>query len=460
MKKLTGSFILIVILVVAGINLYLFGVKPVYSYVSEDFIETDAALGNPYEGMYHIYAYTLTDEDFSSTADIAADLEGDEYRLALVEVNLRNFSDKELSVTALEQLNNILSVFDASDKSLILRLLYDWDGNAKATEPDNIELIRSHIVAAAPIINSHADSIYIMQGLLIGDYGEMHDSDLISDDNLCLLSDLLYSYMDKDIYLAVRTPAQWRLITKSEDPSVDHGICSRLGLFNDGLLGSESDTGTYTLRSREREHEFQSILCEHVQNGGEVIIDNPYNDYENARYDLELIHISYLNSEYDQAVLNKWKNSTETTDPVWRGHTGYEYIENHLGYRFYLSFSDMITGGSWMNPTQTLRITLKNMGFSVSYKPFHAYISLHPTGKKAGDDIVLDVPTDLETLMSEETRSVDISLPMDRLENSDYEVWFYIQDDTTGETILTANDNLVDGRIMLGTINCRSLLKK
>lgn len=84
------------------------------------------------------------------------------------------------------------------------------------------------------------------------------------------------------------------------------------------MLGTANDTGTYgdtpasadAYRSawvREDELDFQNRLCNFVPNGGEVILDNPFNDLAHALSDLSRMHVSYLNSEHDPAVLDKWK---------------------------------------------------------------------------------------------------------------------------------------------------------
>ena len=44
---------------------------------------------------------------------------------------------------------------------------------------------------------------------------------------------------------------------------------------------------------------FQEKLCQYVPNGGEVTVDNEYNDLDNAITDLSQMHVSYLNSEHD-----------------------------------------------------------------------------------------------------------------------------------------------------------------
>ena len=51
------------------------------------------------------------------------------------------------------------------------------------------------------------------------------------------------------------------------------------------------------IRDREEELAFQDVLCSSVPSGGEVIVDNPYNDLENAIADLKTMHVSYLNED-------------------------------------------------------------------------------------------------------------------------------------------------------------------
>lgn len=74
----------------------------------------------------------------------------------------------------------------------------------------------------------------------------------------------------------------------------DGSLASRLGLFNDGMLGSVYDLGTYDdtpltssstpgeKGSRSDELIYQYKLCQYVPNGGEVTVNNEYNDLENA----------------------------------------------------------------------------------------------------------------------------------------------------------------------------------
>lgn len=96
------------------------------------------------------------------------------------------------------------------------------------------------------------------------------------------------------------------------------------------------------------------------------------------------MHISYLNSEHDTAVLDKWKNSTYTgsrTD-VFSGCPGYDYISTHLGYRYVMKESS-VDFHSDLSDTASLYITIANTGFSSAYTRFDTVLFLtdESTGK-------------------------------------------------------------------------------
>ena len=60
-------------------------------------------------------------------------------RLVLLEINLKNFNNTELSDNALAQIDRIFTMWDESPHAVILRFLYDWDGKAMqtASKPSN-----------------------------------------------------------------------------------------------------------------------------------------------------------------------------------------------------------------------------------------------------------------------------------------------------------------------------------
>ncbi len=444
-------------------------------YTQEEYVESAADLQNPYIGWYQIYGYTITEDaafDFSEITELEHGP-----GLVLLQLNLKNYAHIPLSKEALNCLDDILSAWQSTGRQLILRFLYDWDGNAAETEPDSLSLIIKHMSQTAEVVNRHSDCVYILQGIFVGAWGEMHGSRYLDEESMRILAKHLNFVMDEQIFLAVRTPEQWRTITRSSDPIMDAqtheelsgspAIAWRLGLFNDGMLGSETDLGTYASsdgavsgssyekRSRQEELAFQNQLCRFVPNGGEVVIDNSFNDFRQAADDLKTMHVSYLNSLYDPAVLSKWaetvyteasqspasgrsdlKNSQETLSP-WEGMNGLDYISRHLGYRYCIR-------SSWCEERSPLAenvyfsLEIENTGFSSSYRSFDITLSMvHcSTGK------TYTVPTCADTRLWNAGESVTLSIPLDirSMLTGSYEIYFAIYDPASDCPILPANE--------------------
>ena len=379
-------------------------------YTAEVFSESDKPLQNPYCGFYHIIGYTLSDGYTYSDGYKNAVTSYSE-PLALLEINLKNYRSAYISEKGLEQLNDILAKWAQSPNGtkLILRFLYDWDGIALATEPDSLNLVLKHIEQIAPTINLHRDCIYIMQGVFIGNWGEMHHSKFCDVNSLKQLINKLNDVIDPSIYLSLRTPAQWRSVTEIYNPpekisafSTKKPLFSRLGLFNDGILGSESDLGTYAESEREKELKFQNELCRYVPNGGEVVYNSNLSRLETAVSALKTMHISYLNEDYDSRVIEKWKNSVWTGEGVFNGCDGYSYIKAHLGYRYFIDSCKLKKSG-FLRSECTLEITVKNSGFSSTLKPFESSVTL--INKETEDCVRIPIDADFECIRNESKKT-------------------------------------------------------
>lgn len=328
-----------------------------------------------------------------------------------------------------------------------------------------------------PIVNKYAASVYIMQGIFVGNWGEMNNTTHMGNGEMETLIQKLDDVIDPSIFLSVRTPAQWRTIVgEYRDTKVPHcpqpiflsSLASRLGLYNDGMLGSANDTGTYGDKAaanlntnyndawtREDELAFQNDLCRYVPNGGEVIIDNVYNDFDNAVKDLSQMHVSYLNSDYDSNVLNKWKETiVNGTDDVWNGMSGYDYIKRHLGYRYVLD-SSSFKFHPLFDDTGMLTVTIRNVGFSNCYRPLEAsvYVVSDLTG-----DCVAKVPIDTDPRLWNSGESSSFTVPIDvrslnNRENNTYTLYLKCSDTTLNRTILFANtQSLTEYGYELGSI--------
>lgn len=443
-------------------------------YTSTSIEESAKVLDNPYRGFYRMSGYILSNDQTSSDAAswCKNNCKANPYPLMLLEINLKNYSDTAISANALQQLDKILSECEKAKKQVILRLLYDWDGQAISTEPSDFSQIKKHISQLSSTINAHADCIYILQGALIGNNGEMNNSNYDSINQIRQIIELLDQSINSDIYLAVRTPAQLRGILRTRTPlsstnAYNGTLESRLSLFNDGMLGSVYDLGTYDdtplqtdskleeQGTRSEELLFQYKLCQYVPNGGEVTVDNEYNDLENAIADLSQMHVSYLNSEHDTAVLDKWKNSTYTgseTD-VFSGCTGYNYIDAHLGYRYVMKQSS-IDFHSLLSDTASLYITIANTGFSSAYTSFTTDLIL--TDEETSKSKKVETTIDNRSIAGYDFSEFKIDLDIRSLKKGTYSISLRMEDPYTKNYIHFANKGYEDAKaVPVGTLTLR-----
>lgn len=268
-------------------------------------------------------------------------------------------------------------------------------------------MIETHIRQIAPLINEYADTIFCVQGLFVGDYGEMHDSAFVNDADMSALLNLLAEQVDPRIFLAVRTPEQWRNLTGVSNPSRSRQteLSSRVGLFNDGIMAGDTDFGTYAESGRAKELSFQNVLCQIVPNGGEVVGgDKMVNDgrtetivsLENSEQapdistvinTLRTMRITYLNPEYDSAVIDGWKQAE------YEGQNAYDYIGAHLGYRYELAgcegkvrhrFRDLFA------PSMDFTIMVDNTGFAPAYRRFEAELVVTQGSMEMDNSVATD----------------------------------------------------------------------
>lgn len=328
-------------------------------------------LRNPNRGFYHMCRAVLDSEpgsgdSYESMADgHCREHPGD--TLVLLEINLGEYRTREIDDTGIENLNKLLSAWEGRDISLIIRFLYDWDGDGLTAEPDVLDTVLGHMAQVGPALQSHEDLIFCLQGLFVGSWGEMHGTKFGGD--FTELAGALDDAAGNCMFLSVRTPAQLREILKSCPE-----LKSRLGLFDDGMLGSETDLGTYDMadqgaerRTREQELAFQENTCLSVPNGGEAVINNPYNDFENAVADMSRMRVAYLNNAYDPGVLSKWAG-TDLAAYGLDGLSGLDYIERRLGYRLRLERSGRLDDGS-------VYFRFRNDGFGAMLFPCEARLT-------------------------------------------------------------------------------------
>ena len=203
----------------------------------------------------------------------------------------------------------------------------------------------------------------------------------------------------------------------------------RLGLFNDGMLGSASDLGTYT--NREEELQFQNRQMQYLPNGGEVIYNPHYNSIEIAVRSLKAMHISYLNADYDSKVYNFWKHST------YNNQNGYDYIISHLGYRYVIT--DCRVSKPFLTNKIQIQCTIENNGFGNALQPLLFCISLQ------NNDSTITYQSECSVLCDTK-KTISVTIPINELNDHEYQVYAYIND------TIHYIDNDTQQKVLLGTL--------
>lgn len=317
-----------------------------------DMKESSETLCNPGCGWYHVYTYDISRPEESMW--IACEKE----ELAMLRIDIGSAREAELSEYELAYIRDILDFFHKNQKEIILRFTYDTSGNGRIREPAASSIIFRHMEQLGEVIKKYRNDILAVQGILVGNWGEMHGSKYLSDKWLVLLVRKMFESMDHSCYLAVRTPDQWRKIIKHAKAEEKDIWKRKLTLFNDGMFGSVSDLGTYgpSEEDRKKELKWQKTQMAGRPTGGEAVAVDSVIRTSDAVKDMRQMHLGYLNSVYHEKVLQFWKSEEINWKECRKSVSGYQYIGAHLGYRFVVR--DVLEKGKG-----ELQISVENTGF-------------------------------------------------------------------------------------------------
>lgn len=320
----------------------------------------------PSRGWYSIFPFKLPQK--INFKELNCSLKDNE-SIVLVRINIGNYKDRALDMDALRQICYILDFFMTHDREMILRFVYDDEGKGLQNEPDNIEQIQEHMRQIGSNLIRFSQEILTIQGIFVGSWGEMHSSRYLDPESIKKLMFTLYEATRGQIRLAVRKPSQREILEELNCPK----IMRLTGFYNDALMASDTDYGTFEEdeEKREAQRDYIADCCRQLVEigmmcGGEAVNDNILNDGENAAEYLRRLNVTYLNSQYDSAVIDKWKK------------TGvYDEIGEHLGYRIEL---ESVKSGLKELLMGRVKITLKNTGYAALYEP--VVMALHREDKR------------------------------------------------------------------------------
>lgn len=325
------------------------------------------------------------------------------------------------------------------------RFTYDTAG-VPGCEPSDFSVIVAHIAQIAEVLNEYADIVPSVECGMFGLYGEMHNSAYNDAEHS---SDIIRAWLealDPRIKLQVRRPQFFfwllndcRLATNllARQDEFDPG--RRLGLFDDGYLGTIHNYGTYNglatdggVNGFNRRHACDFLReRSHIPYGGEfsTVSSNEaaqvLNTFATSGWNLieewYATHLSYLRANTrDASGVGAAVNAVafHAADCAfdgmpslseWEGSTLFDFLRAHMGHRFVLRGSRLPATAT---PGETLALSfdIENTGFGDLFLPTETEILLQRQSR------VWTIPAEIDLgnavpSTSNATLSVSIQLP-------------------------------------------------
>ncbi|MCQ2231583.1 MAG: DUF4832 domain-containing protein [Paludibacteraceae bacterium] len=380
--------------------------------------------------------------EFSSNAPIKVNKESGDTTFGV---------SQPLTQDALDAFEATLDAIRQRGKTAIVRFAYDKNFSGYTQCDPDQSVILGHLKQLGEIYSRNTDVIQFVELGMYGSWGEMHSSHTGTNEHIAEALQTLLECTPPEIKIGVRRPdivAIWLGVNVGNnysgfdiDSETFHQAAQakgdtlfRVGMYNDGYLGSSSDLGTIGMgasghqMTREMMVKWLEQYSSHTPYGGELVAnyngDHPINTPDYLSQEGFRTHTSYLNYEWHQPTILGWKEMTyEGDEAEYYGKDGFTYVENHLGYRFILRESSIETVGNKIAG----RLQIENVGFGNLTKK--AIVSFVICRKGKVEEIFPDETIDPQTWLSRETSTINyhLSLPDDCTEG-EYELFIRLSE--------------------------------
>ncbi|MCR5798431.1 MAG: DUF4832 domain-containing protein [Eubacterium sp.] len=432
-----------------------------------NYTETTAEIHNPSIGFYEPETIHFTENGNAVGSEFS--------NLVHLRLDISEFSkgyngkaDTPLSDNMLKSLENILKNLRNHHSSAILRFSYDPNFKGEEVKEPDISMILTHQEQLGKVISKYADVVSSVECGLFGLWGEMHSTPMCTKANINKAIDKWLEVLPESITISVRRPtfyADWAGldISKLNTNKTKKGSKAyRVGIFDDAYLSTDDDDGTY--ENRETEITWLEEQAKHTLFGGEILQNDNTGSVKNTCNYLEKeafrTHTSYLNTQWSEEVINDFKKAKYSgTNEVYKGCSEYEFIRNHLGYRFVIRNLIMSTNIP-QNANFTLQANIENVGFANLIKAKKVYIIFKNHDNCITIPVEKDIlkhPIDPTEWDSAATTNLNISLKLaNKLSKGSYETYLRLADKRGGTgldgyPIRFANKDMENGPKMWNT---------
>ena len=348
--------------------------------------------------------------------------------------------NQDLTEDALNVLQTTFDNIRANKGFVVVRICYDpWYNGRSNVTPDH-EWVLKHVKLLAPVLSKNTDVIVALEMGMHGAYGEMHSDTNITYDRIAEATNLMLRSTPSVLKILTRTGNYSAKVLGFDNWGVDFHIDGekfkeiakakgdtmyRVGMFNDGYLGTQYDYGTWgadckTSICREEGVAWLEKYGINTPYGGEALTTEKgyqvINTPEFLAYEGFRTHTSYLNIQWNNNLIDSWKKSLFKQkdfdyDPArYDSLSGFKYINDHLGYRFVLReswLSDTVGSDHMLHA----KFRVQNVGFgNLTWK---APVRLAILEDLEGSDLdVCPTPTyyDLPDIDSRDIHSRTISI--------------------------------------------------
>lgn len=299
--------------------------------------------------------------------------------------------EQDLPASLLDDIRaGFAKVREAGVKAIVRFQYDDGEGYPGGANDASEVFMKRHIEQVAPVLQENEDVLFLLQAGFIGAWGEWHTSQNFVDgpggkEARARVFDALLSAAPKSRRVALRYPAYKRMFVGADPTSfadlTEENARARAAHLNDCFLSSEDDVGTYQYEPMEILKAYLEEDTRYVPIGGETCALHDRTACDVATAEMARFHWTYINDEYHQDVLARWRTQGCRDD-----------IERKLGYRFTLTRGALPyavrPGGSFL-----LDLTLVNQGYAAPTNPRPVLVVLSGEAKTLTAELPVDVRT-------------------------------------------------------------------
>lgn len=371
---------------------------------------------------------------------------------------------------------------------IAMRFRYD-DLGKDNPEPASFEQVLHHLeqIKESGLLEKYKDIIAFVEGGLVGKWGEMHGGKYVTVDYKARVLEATLQTVPAPIPVTVRTPdifAEWAGITRADLNNYEliESLTTskysttikenkdRVGLFNDGYMGSINDLGTYSNRLIETDWIGHQAFSNSYY-GGEFSGNHDYakswETYlpQNAIPEMYKTHLSYINCNifpfYKDFTFSEDYSAEGVDNSAYYGQNVFQFIRDHIGYRFVIRDSKL-TAETEQGGNVEVNFKIENTGFANVIPQVQSYVVLEKDGVFA----YAETDTDCKKWYSCETtdNTLNIKLP-DNIPTGEWNILLKLNMATspnlkqmTERSIRFANENVWDSSIganYLGTVKVK-----